>query len=103
VFRVFLIFILLSCCNNALATDPTRPLIANGNKVEATKKKGLHLQSIIARENHLLAVISGKTLTIGDSIGGYTLVAIDDKDVTLKSLEKTVTLSLFKRVVSKNN
>jgi hypothetical protein len=103
VFRVLLIFILLSCCGNVLATDPTRPLIAGGNKVDAKQKVGLHLQSIIATDEHLLVVISGKTLTIGDSIGEYTLVAIDDKDVTLKSLEKTVTLSLFKRVVSKNN
>ena len=102
-FRGIIAFIFVAFSGHVFATDPTRPLSMGSSSTKATQNKALQLQSIIASEDSLRVVISGKTLAVGDSISGYTLIAIEDNDVTLKSLEKTVTLSLFKRVISKNN
>ncbi len=64
-------------------------------KAVASKPKvRLTLYAISEKENNSVALINDKIVKIGDMIGGYTLIRIGKKDVSLKDGSKTITLKL---------
>lgn len=93
-----------------LASDatsaPTDPLVASPQQSEATntavitvappKPAPPKLQAIIFNPKRPSAIISGKTLFIGDKLGALRVVAIDQESATLVAPGLTNILSLSK-------
>ena len=63
-------------------------------EVSAPKPPPLRLQAIICDPKRPSALISGKTLFIGDRIGAYRLVALNPESATLVSSDQTNVLTL---------
>lgn len=82
--------------------DPTRPLSGVTTAQSKVAKNRLVLQSIVENEHSRKAIINGKILKVGDSIGQYELVAINARTVVLNSLQKEMELSLFSATVAKS-
>jgi hypothetical protein len=94
---------------NILATPelatPANPMIANEPQNEVTnsgaitpprppKAAPLRLQAIIFNPKRPSALVSGKTVFIGDKLGDARVVAIDQDSATLVSAGKTNVLTL---------
>ena len=60
-------------------------------------QSGPQLQAVIISENRRSAIISNRSVTMGDSIGGAQLIKINESEVVLRSGEKLQTLKLFPR------
>lgn len=82
--------------------DPTRPQAGVADKAppSAPKKSKARskmvLQTILIAEDRQSAVISGRLMSVGDSISGYRLSEIRAGEVVLvKGKSKTRTLRLF--------
>jgi hypothetical protein len=82
--------------------DPTRPQAGVPDKAprSATKKSKprskMVLQTILIGEDRQSAVISGRLMTVGDTISGFRLSEIRAGEVVLlKGRSKTRTLHLF--------
>jgi MSHA biogenesis protein MshK len=79
--------------------DPTRPPVvssaeAKGEAVVA----GPRLQSVLISPARRIAVISGKTLALGEKYGDATVVSITETTVRLRSANEVQTLHLFPEV-----
>lgn len=87
---------------NEPLNDPTRPPIAPAGPVASIEKRpsveGLVLQSVLVAADRRAAVISGRMVAIGGSVGGYRLVQVGENDVTLSGPEGIKTLKLFPAV-----
>ena len=80
--------------------DPTRPPLAvlapASAPGDATERMGgLVLQSVLIAPDRRSAVISGQSMALGDTVGGFRLVRVAVAEVTLEGLEGSRTLSLF--------
>ena len=80
--------------------DPTRPplaVLAPAGAVgdAAEPAGGLVLQSVLIAPDRRSAVISGQSMALGDTVGGFRLVRVAAGEVTLEGLEGSRTLSLF--------
>ena len=80
--------------------DPTRPPLAvlapasaAGDATEPVG--GLVLQSVLIAPDRRSAVISGQSMALGDTVGGFRLVRVAAGEVTLEGHEGSRTLSLF--------
>jgi hypothetical protein len=62
------------------------------------KAVNLTLKGILWDETSPKAIVNEKTLTIGDTIYGYTVIDIKPKSVTLKTGEKNIELQVFRPV-----
>ncbi|HEX7642669.1 MAG TPA: MSHA biogenesis protein MshK [Burkholderiaceae bacterium] len=73
--------------------DPTKPPAAfvHGEAVPA----GPVLQSILIAPTHRLAVISGKTVYVGDSVEGAKVASIAENEVVLQSGKGRQVLRLY--------
>lgn len=102
-YKFSLLFLFLFCSTvKAQSADPTKPLnIMNSSVTNVTQKDALNLQTIVANGENKSVVINGQLLNIGDQIQQYKLSKITRNYVVLSSLEKDMTLSLFKSVVVK--
>jgi len=69
--------------NSAVAPEPPAP-----------KPPPLRLQAIVFDPKRPSALINGKTLFLGDHIGAFRLVALDQESATLVSLAETNVLAL---------
>ncbi|HEY8023526.1 MAG TPA: MSHA biogenesis protein MshK [Burkholderiaceae bacterium] len=76
--------------------DPTRPPAgySQGQTGEAVGS-GPVLQSILISSTRRIAIISGKTLRVGDTYGDAQVVAINENEVVLRSGKTRETLKLF--------
>ena len=82
------------CCSAAAATtafaqalrDPTRPpsFSESAREGEARVSQGPVLQSVIVSGGRKLALIDGRTYTVGDKVGEAKLVAISGSEVVLR-------------------
>jgi MSHA biogenesis protein MshK len=81
--------------------DPTRPpafLFApvDGEAAAAEAAKGgLVLQSVLIAPGRRTAIIGGRHVTIGERLGDFTLVRVDETEVQLRGPEGSRTLKLF--------
>lgn len=72
-------------------TDPMRPADLS-SVVEAGGFAPSRLQSVLISSNRKLAVIDGRTVALGGTIDGATLVAIRESEVVLKKGDERETL-----------
>lgn len=86
----------------AQGSDPTRPLTGFaliGTSAQGSQK--LVLEAIVHGDAIHTAVINNKKLKVGGMIGEYTLTAVNDTSVVLRSGEEKIKLSLFSSVIAK--
>lgn len=68
-------------------SDPTRPA---QYKAAATTKSSLRLESILYSAERKVAIINGKALSEGDSIGALTVIRIEKESVSLSNKKQLV-------------
>ncbi len=76
--------------------DPTRPpavLLAPGDRANA--ESGPVLQSVRLSRGQYTAIVSGKTVKVGDSVGNARVLRIGETEVVLKRGNGLQTLKLF--------
>ncbi len=97
---------LLVASSFAQNNDPTKPLsaygmgIAGANNVKQTNP--LVLETIVYGDKVRTAIINGKVLKVGDTIGRHKILVVNDKSVTLGRDEKRLKLTIFSDVVVKS-
>ena len=90
-----------------LLTDPTRPpyyqppTTSTYSQPDTTQAWVLH--STLVSPQQRLAVINGKTLTVGEEINGATVTAIDHQSVELTIGDKKTILNLQKSFIGHMN
>jgi hypothetical protein len=81
--------------------DPTRPpsFLFEAPGAAATAAEGAGsgyvLQSVLIGPGRRSAIISGRQMGVGDRMGDFTVVRIDDTEVLLRGAEGAHTLKLF--------
>ena len=76
--------------------DPTRPPAVLGEGgMDAGAASGPVLQSVLISPTRRVAVISGRTVRVGDKVGEMTVAGIMDGAVTLRRGKTVETLKLF--------
>jgi MSHA biogenesis protein MshK len=89
---------LLSCCIMAQAEnlpDPTRPPTGLGAYPNGAPDAGPVLQSVLISATRRIAIISGKTVKIGDKYGDAQVLSITPNEVVLRSGKDKQTLKLY--------
>lgn len=96
-----------ACCGIGMAgaqglTDPTRPpdaVVPSGAASpavgEAAETGAPVLQSVLQSKDRRYAMISGKTYSVGQSVGGARIVAITEAEVTLRDANGKTVLKLY--------
>ena len=103
--RYLILGLALSLTTFAIAAqqlrDPTRPP-AGASKGTSTSgaaksraRSGMVLQTVLISEDRRVAVISGRLMSVGDTISGFRLTEIREGEVVMKKRSKTRTLRLF--------
>jgi MSHA biogenesis protein MshK len=80
--------------------DPTRPPSASPS-VENTRDEASRLQSVLISPGRKLAVIDGRTVTLGERVGDATVVAIAPAQVILQRGGSYQTLKLHPGIEKK--
>lgn len=78
--------------------DPTRPpsmVLSPAATSSAEEGGGLELQSVLIAPDRRAAVIGGHTVPLGGRVGGYTLTAVRDSEVSLSGPEGVRVLRLY--------
>ena len=102
-FITFLTLFIVSLIARA-EIDPTKPFSnVNSSSSNATivNQESLRLDSIIHGNNVHTAVINGTLLKVGDNIGEYILVAVNDKTVVLSFEGERKELAVFSPIISR--
>jgi hypothetical protein len=88
----------------AQSVDPTKPLSAYGiaDANHANKVTPLVLETIVYGDKVRTAIINGKVLKVGDTIGRHKVLVVNDKSVTLGLDDERLTLTIFSDVVVKS-
>ncbi len=83
--------------------DPTAPLSSPGGvgSNSAGDNSKLILETIIHGDQLHTAVINGKLLKVGDYIGEFRLVAVNNTNVVMRSTDERLKLSIFSASVIK--
>jgi len=111
VYKLFWIRIITGCILLMLAAssfaqniDPTKPLSSYGSTGENSLKKegAMVLETIVYSEQVRTAVINGKILKVGDTIGEHQVLVVNDKSVILGLNEERLKLTLFSEIVVKS-
>ena len=95
-----LVAVAVAVANAEPLPDPTRPPSAilaptSGTTEAGEPAGGLILQSTLIAPDRRAAVISGRSMTVGDAIGGFRLVRVAPTEVMLEGSEGARTLKLF--------
>ena len=81
--------------------DPTKPFnetVSNRNTLN-TNTEQLRLNSIIHGNSVHTAIINGRLLKVGDPIGEYILIQVNDKSVVLSSDDERKVLTVFSTII----
>ena len=95
-----LAFVCLSAVAQAQMADPTRPpaaMLATGGDASPGGESGaaLRLQSVLVPQGgNPVAVIGGKTVGLGDSVGGAKLVRLNEREAVLQGADGVTHLYL---------
>jgi len=95
---------MLAVSSFAQNIDPTKPLSSYGSAGENSLKKegAMVLETIVYSEQVRTAVINGKILKVGDTIGEHQVLVVNDKSVILGLNEERLKLTLFSEIVVKS-
>ena len=100
---LLLVLFLVSVPTFAQNVDPTKPLssygFANTNNIK--KDNPLVLETIVYGDQVRTAIINGKVLKVGDTIGEHKVLVVNDKNVVLGRDDERLKLTLFSAVVVK--
>jgi len=75
--------------------DPTRPPLMRETASAERGATGLILQSVLIAPGRSEAIISGRTVRLGEKFGDARLVRIAESEVTLRNGSEVQTLKLF--------
>jgi MSHA biogenesis protein MshK len=75
--------------------DPTRPADLGGHAQSGAASTGPVLQSVLISPQRRVAIISGKTLTVGEKFGESRIVSITESEVVMQNGKAMQTLKLF--------
>jgi MSHA biogenesis protein MshK len=75
--------------------DPTRPPNGFGQAQDGAATAGPVLQSVLISPIRRVAVVSGKTLRVGDKLGDAQLVKISENEVVLRTGKNLQVLKLY--------
>ena len=79
--------------------DPTRPpSVAAAKPVKKGARGGMVLQTVVISPERRTAVISGRVLSVGDTVSGFRLTEIREGEVVMKGSRGSRTLSLYPSV-----
>ena len=81
--------------------DPTSPPLEVSNEPATAKSRsrgGLVLQTVLISPERKNAVISGRVMSVGDTVAGLRLVEIREGEVVMKGSKGTRTLRLYPAV-----
>ena len=83
-------------------TDPTRPWSPGGYQQRQSHTDGSYtLNSTLVSSTRRVAVINGRHVTEGETVGNATVVRIGKYDVLLQSPDKQINLKLVPDIVKK--
>ena len=101
-FKYILSLFLLWSGSVVAETDPTKPFgKAAIGSIKTEKINQLTLQSIMGGNGVHTVIINGQLLKVGDQIGEYKLVAVNDKSVVLRSENERKKLDIFSELTAK--
>ena len=94
-FRCFLLLLLLPVLGWA-QSDPMKPPFFDGSsdKAEVKAARSVKLSMVLIAPGRKVAVIDGKSVTVGDSVSGYRVLRIDEGKVVLSGRGKIKELFL---------
>lgn len=99
--RIFLALLVAVSSAQAQSSDPTRPPAAWLNSADGTAQgsgdagDGLRLQSVLLRPGgRQLAIIGGKTVALGEQVGGAKLVRLTEREAVLQGADGVTHLYL---------
>ncbi len=78
--------------------DPTRPPVSMGSMAQETDAafaSQSKLQSVLISPGRRVAMVSGKTVRVGDTVGDMRVLKIGESEVVLGSGKSVQTLKLF--------
>lgn len=102
VFKIFMLLCVLFTSSNAVAiSDPTKPLTGGNHSFIDPQKVELVLKSIIHGNGIHTVIINNQLMKVGDAIGEYKLIAVNDNSVILRSNEERKKLFLFSNAIAK--
>ena len=81
--------------------DPTRPPTGVSTKsagAQSGARSGMVLQTVLISEQRRAAVISGRVLSVGDTISGFRLAEIREGEVVMRGSRGKRTLRLYPAV-----
>ncbi len=79
--------------------DPMRPYYLGTSRTVTEAKTAWQVQSILISPERRIAVVNGKSLAVGDSIGNATVTAIEPYVVTIEHQGKQTQLLLTPKSV----
>lgn len=101
------VFAAASCATHSYAlaqalVDPTRPPTMAAQAVaEIAPTGGPVLQSVLISPQRVEAIISGKTVRLGDKVGNASVVRIKESEVVLRHGKNLQVLKLFPNIEKK--
>ena len=63
--------------------DPMRPAYKEASATRSVSTQRFSVSAIFVSQSRRVAVLNGRTVTIGDRVDGATVTAIDDQEVSL--------------------
>lgn len=97
---IFLVCLALGSSAYAQSNDPTRPPAAwmnaeDGSVPDTDGDAGLRLQSVLQRPGgRSVAIIGGKTVALGESVGATRLVRLNEREAVLQGADGVTHLYL---------
>lgn len=100
-FKIYLLILVVFSVQTLAASDPTKPFSGYSKIAKGKQQAGLVLKSIIHGEGVRTVIINNKVMKVGDNIGEYKLIAVNNNSVILRSDEGRKKLSLFSSAITK--
>lgn len=99
---LYIIFVLILLPSNRgtaeVLRDPTRPPNVHSivrDKETEIVRRGPQLQAVIISENRRSAIISNRSVNMGDTIDGAQIIRINESEVVLKTGDRLQILKLY--------
>ena len=103
-FKTHIVLVLLVCAPLSVfanqGVDPTKPLTGSTISTSVKKTGALVLESVVSREKSRVAIINGKLLKQGDTIGKYQIKRLEKNSVLLASFDGELELTIFSEEVA---